>query len=241
MIVPNEGGNFSANARRWCNHDCIYVDIDSGLESRRSEFQAAVDELNARTKGCFDLRDYRTIPNPDDPFIWFRPSSGCSSYVGYVGCNYNPINIAPGCSKGAIIHELMHSLGAYHEHQRPDRNSHITLFLNNIQQSTIAANFNIPSDATGFGAYDYSSLMHYGSGAFAKSPGQITISTIDATKQNVIGQRQEMSAGDVRLVDFLLCKDGGIAVKPVPELECSGATDAAENYTLVIEPPDDFI
>lgn len=187
------------------------------------------------------MRDYRTLPNPDDPFIWFRPSSGCSSYVGYAGCNYNPINIAPGCSRGAIIHELMHALGAYHEHQRPDRNSHIRVLTQNIQAATIPANFNIPGDAVGFGAYDYSSLMHYGSAAFAISAGQLTIQTIDSSKQNIIGNREEMSAGDVRLVDFLLCKDSGVSTKPTPELDCSRSPDDAGNYTLVIEPPDDFI
>ena len=40
--------------------------------------------------------------------------------------------------------------------------------------------------------------MHYSKSAFAISSGSITIRTLDATKQNVIGQRNGMSATDIK-------------------------------------------
>ena len=36
---------------------------------------------------------------------------------------------------GIVIHELMHVLGFYHEHQRPDRDKYVKLDLDNIEPS----------------------------------------------------------------------------------------------------------
>lgn len=217
------------------------MDIDPAFEPRRAEFQAAVDELNSMTKGCFDLRDYRTIPN-DDPYLWFRPSTSCSSFVGYRGCNYNPINIAPGCNKGAIIHEILHALGAHHEHQRPDRNAYVTIIQSNVQPANFQANFPIINQAMGLGPYDYMSIMHYSSTAFAISPTAITIQTVDRNAQNLIGQRSGLSPGDVNTVNVLLCKDQ-TSTKPIPILQCpsdpNSGGGAPDNTTMwIIEPPE---
>lgn len=231
-------GNIDTRTRRWCDFDCVYIDIDPSLESRRSEFSAAVSELNEQTKGCFDLRDYRTIPN-GDPFMWFRPSTGCSSFVGYRGCNYNPINIAPGCNKGAIIHEIMHALGAHHEHQRPDREAYVNIITANIQPANFAANFPIISTAQAIGPYDYMSIMHYGSNAFGITPSSLTVQTIDRNAQNLIGQRSGLSPGDVNTVNVLLCKNQNIT-KPAPSLVCPNDPNGSifDNSTFIIEPPE---
>ena len=220
--------------RDWCAEECIYLDIDQGLEPRRPDFKAAVDELNDSTLGCFVLQDYRDIPE-GSTFLYFQPSSGCSSFVGRIGCNFQEISIAPGCNKGSIIHEVMHALGAWHEHQRPDRDAFVIIERANIRPATLF-NFDIPASVTNFGPYDYDSLMHYGKSAFASARGLITITTRDPSKQDVIGQRAGMSAGDIALVNHLLCKEDTSGPKPRPERVCA-ATDFA-NTTIVIEPPD---
>ena len=51
-----------------------------------------------------------------------------------------------------------------------------------------------------FQDYDYASVMHYGKTAFGITVDgvkQITIRTIDASKQDVIGQRDGMSKSDI--------------------------------------------
>ena len=44
--------------------------------------------------------------------------------------------------------------------------------------------------------YDYESVMHYRRNAFSKN-GRDTITTLDPTKQNVIGQRGGLSTIDI--------------------------------------------
>jgi hypothetical protein len=213
----------------------VYLDIDVELESRRPDFKAAIDELNDSTEGCFVFQDYREIP-VGSTFLYFVPSNGCSSFVGRIGCNFQEINIARGCNKGSIIHEVMHALGAWHEHQRPDRDAYVSILTDNINPAALASNFVIPATAQALGPYDYFSLMHYGKTAFASSPGLTTIATKDPTKQDLIGQRGGMSSGDISTVNYLLCKQDPSGPKPRPERVCE-ASDFT-NTTIVIEPPD---
>ena len=80
------------------------------------------------------------------------------------------VNLAfPSCigAKGTIAHELMHALGFYHEHTRPDRNDYVIIDFDNIEQGK-QRNFR---RQTGPGAnmydhYDWNSVMHYDDYAF---------------------------------------------------------------------------
>ena len=61
------------------------------------------------------------------------------------------------------MHEIGHTLGLWHEHQRPDRDDHI-----NILQSHIANKYKMNFKAAAEEyldypvVYDYNSVMHYG-------------------------------------------------------------------------------
>lgn len=57
---------------------------------------------------------------------------------------------------------MLHAMGLYHEHTRPDRDSYVYINTSNIQPGALN-NFDITTAGNVFStAYDYRSVMHYG-------------------------------------------------------------------------------
>lgn len=144
-------------------------------------------------------------------------NSANNSQVGMVG-GQQILNLVNWNSAGAEfipIHELMHALGFYHEQQRPDRNTFVTINCGNVQGGCSGTifnnNFPVPSDARPYGAYDFDSLMHYGqcdftTGANCPTDGTRTITVLapnTAQWQNAIGQRTHLSVLDRAMISFL--------------------------------------
>jgi Astacin (Peptidase family M12A) len=77
------------------------------------------------------------------------------------------LNLGTGCwNQRNITHELGHAFGFIHEHQRPDRDSYLTVDLSNVP-SNAQSNFSRLSLFDSLGPYDFLSVMHYRSNAFA--------------------------------------------------------------------------
>jgi len=59
--------------------------------------------------------------------------SSCYSIVGRIG-GPQTLSLAPKClNTGTIFHELLHTLGFWHEHTRPDRDKYINVLWHNIE------------------------------------------------------------------------------------------------------------
>lgn len=96
--------------------------------------------------------------------------------MGYQG-RAQILNLGDGClNVGVVIHEMMHSLGFYHEQSRTDRDEYVTIMWENIVKQfehnfdkydeKKVTDFEIP--------YDYGSLLHYPAYGFSKN-GEPTI------------------------------------------------------------------
>lgn len=151
-----------------------------------------------------------------DDFIAFydtTPGNGCagtasdpcsvnSSPVGHQG-GEQTIRIANWDYQYIIVHEVLHSLGYYHEQQRADRDQYILVQTANIIASAID-NFDV-TPARFFGPYDFDSVMHYSRCAFSVC-SQCTAATVECQTirarpgfesfEPLIGQRTRLSRLD---------------------------------------------
>jgi hypothetical protein len=173
---------------------------------------------------------FRPKTASDRYYITIRNGNGCYSYVGQSGFMTGDRTVSlqhPGCiTQGIIMHELLHTLGFYHEQSRPDRDSYVTIRQGNIQsgkehnfdkyENSFVDTKNVP--------YDYGSVMHYEADAFT-SNGLPTIEPIEPGVQ--IGQRVWMSPIDIAEVRlFYNCPSSGITSPTIPTTTVSNYSSA---------------
>ena len=120
------------------------------------------------------------------------------------------IRIGKACEKkvGVVVHEIGHILGFFHEHTRTDRDQYVRINWANIIPE-FYTNFNRTYEHlqdSRNSPYDYKSIMHYGSYAFAKDRSRKTIEVIQNTTAT-IGQRKGLSELDIQQAKLLYpCK-----------------------------------
>jgi len=189
---------------RWQN-GVVPFEIDSAFtnppagELSQTDIQNVMAEYNDTTPYWFRPR------NGENDYVRFVRGSGCSSPVGRQG-GRQTITLGLGCLKGQARHEIGHALGLWHEQSRSDRNQFVTINWANIQTGQ-SSNFQTYSqqgqDGRDMFAYDYNSIMHYGSFAFSRN-GRATITKTDGS---TIGQRSFLSEEDIAGVVRLLTND----------------------------------
>ena len=117
-----------------------------------------------------------------------------------------PVRIGPMCynNVGSVVHELLHSLGFYHEQSRPDRDEHVEIRWQNIDHEKNKKYFvkyshgNVESFNV---SYDLDSIMHYSNYAFSKTGKEKTI-VAKNDPNKVLGQRKAMSPSDIKQLNL---------------------------------------
>ncbi|XP_067144869.1 astacin-like metalloprotease toxin 1 [Centruroides vittatus] len=151
-------------------------------------------DIAQKTGGCikFTQRTY------EQNYIKFHKGVGCNSYVGRVGGG-QLVSIGENCDHlGIIVHEINHALGFFHEHTRPDRDNHLTIFWNNIQNG-MATQFQKlhPTQTKLLNSFDVKSVMLYGDTAFSKDGVSKTMIAKSNKKLREVHEKTGLSASDV--------------------------------------------
>lgn len=92
--------------------------------------------INSAMKRDRSAGDFKIITK--DLFCYCR--SFCQSYIGKKG-GKQLLSLGEGCkNRGHVTHELVHALGFFHEHTRPDRDKFVRILWENIKSGNMKAN-----------------------------------------------------------------------------------------------------
>ncbi|CAJ0943464.1 unnamed protein product, partial [Mesorhabditis belari] len=201
--------------RLWPNARVPYFFHSSLRSAEKVAVRAAMAAFHEQT--CIRFVDYD--PERHDNYVAIiGKNKGCNSMLGMLGEGLQIINLQPGtfCSeRGTVIHELMHTLGFVHEHQRYDRDEYVKVLEDNlIDEEGVKNQFEIvkrgETNAMGVG-YDYGSIMHYENGAGGKRRANgKSRPTFEILKpySGEIGQRDGFSFADAQKLNLLYkCTD----------------------------------
>nr|XP_055063672.1 astacin-like metalloendopeptidase [Misgurnus anguillicaudatus] len=164
----------------------VPYEIHFDLENRTPQITEALKMISNRT--CIKFHPHRN----ETDYLIFQYGQGCASYVGCLG-GEQMILVGPQCKVGNICHEVLHSLGLYHEHSRHDREKYITILFENVVSGK-EEDFKVKEGNTLGINYDVGSILHYGSNYFSRN-GKPTIVPKDGAVK--IGQRTHLSELDV--------------------------------------------
>lgn len=158
--------------------DCNLIPYDTiggnFSPSERATISQAIQYVNKKTHLYWRLR----LPG-ETCFVKFTKKLG--SYSSPLGCSCKG-NATPHMIEldalpifGSVVHEMTHTMGVYHEHQRKDRTPFISVLTPNIMPqykdcfvSQIYLPYYLP--AAPLNSYDYESIMHYKCFSFSIQP-----------------------------------------------------------------------
>ena len=135
-----------------------------GAVTNAQAVRDAMAKITAQTGIRFVTRTTETV------YLEIYDNNQCSGFYDGSGNSGNRVLYMSPCSHNGkayqlALHELGHSVGLRHEHQRCDRDSHITLNTTNINNSGVADQYNKLCTGNSYWGtgYDIGSIMHYGS------------------------------------------------------------------------------
>jgi hypothetical protein len=171
--------NWNAPLEMW--EVFVYFQMNDYKSTELKTITSAFRKLQ-KYSGVIKFTWLKEKPTDGSPFLNIGTFGNdiCSSYVGVDGTAQTSdgqfLFLGLSClSEGKVQHEVMHALGFFHEHSRPDRDSFVTVHDEWIQEG-FAVNFQIATLNNTLGTkYDYKSVMHYGEYQFTKDPTKKTI------------------------------------------------------------------
>ncbi|XP_074605177.1 astacin-like metalloprotease toxin 5 isoform X2 [Brevipalpus obovatus] len=176
----------------------IPIEIDPILSEIGNQIVSALEEYHM--KSCIRFVER----NEERDYIRFIYDDGCYSSVGRIG-GMQTVSLGNGCHcRGTIIHELMHALGFYHEHNRSDRDDYVEIISENIKPGLESMFLRLsPRENRLLTPYDYDSISHYDGEAFGKGGSQTMIPKDPKAKLKHPCEKNELSVLDIEKLNGL--------------------------------------
>ena len=195
----------SYQRRLWINQTVIYEIEDTFDSLGNQTILEAIDVMSNVT--CLKFVERST----ELAYVRFIKGTRCSSSIGRVG-RVQFIRLTTRCSYslGIVLHEILHAIGLWHEQSRPDRDSYVTIHEENIatgKKHNFGKRFDRAVDYQG-SEYDYGSVMHYITTAFANCSNCSTLNVnndheYENQGQPMLGQRIGLSSSDIIQINHL--------------------------------------
>jgi hypothetical protein len=198
---------------RWPNG---IVPYEFGRGFSETERRAIIDAMNHiinKTNVLFVLR------TSEDNFIRFAKVTeqqlgfrGGTSPIGFNNLGEHRIRFSV-VDMPLAVHEILHSLGALHEHTRNDRSRFVEINMDNVIP-TARHNFDTfpPTQVSTPTAYDFNSIMHYHPTAFGIVENGIprqTIFRLSNRSDMNFGRARELSENDIRGINAMYPRSAG--------------------------------
>ncbi|XP_067144831.1 astacin-like metalloprotease toxin 5 [Centruroides vittatus] len=164
-IEDNDVRNAVSNlSLRW-KGGIVYYTIDHHLKNIKPLIKQAMNHINNATGGCITFKERKK----ERDYVRFIKGLGCYSNLGRSG-GEQTLSLGSRCEFiGTVVHEILHTLGFYHEQNRPDRDDYLIVHWDNIDKGD-QFQFKIfdPHVLTIYNDFDLHSIMMYGNYAFSK-------------------------------------------------------------------------
>ncbi|WP_074407984.1 MULTISPECIES: M12 family metallopeptidase [Aquimarina] len=179
-----------ANQRRWSNRTIYYQFASSLSSAKRNTVLRAMRHISNRTR------------------IRFVQGRGRGNYVNVFSGNGNFATVGMRGGRqsfslsrnnlGVAIHELGHTIGLRHEHQRPDRDRHIRINWNAIPSGSRS---NFTKTGRNVGSFDWNSIMLYPSKTRNGVSDMVSIRTGRPFNNAIESGRNYLSSGDIACIN----------------------------------------
>lgn len=195
--------------------------------SEAETIRAAIRQWNHLFAGNIALKEVES-PSANSSLVFrvsSRPERCSTGRVGYsISDDFNFISIGARCnlqgrstrtSRGAVVHEIMHAVGFYHEQERSDRAEFLTIEPRrsvrvawSLECRRKVAECSKGKRGLPYGSYDFGSIMHYSAvgararGSHVTELGLVALASTAAGVRDV-GQREGLSQQDISAVRAL--------------------------------------
>ncbi len=178
--------------RLWPNATVTYY-LDPGLSATiRDRFQEAVAYWQATTPLRFVPRtsetSYVAVRQPTE-------DTGCMASIGREP-GWTLMSLGASCTVDAVVHEIGHTAGLWHEQSRHDRDRYVELLYANVEKARLPDFDTAILGSADDGPYDYSSVMQYGVYGGSRN-GKPTMRTLPP---GLIARGTRLSPGDIDAV-----------------------------------------